>query len=54
MQREKHLETCLVIASGLMIIWLIYGVKWLIWAALGVSLAGAFVPALAKGIHWVW
>lgn len=54
MQREKHLETCLVIASGFMVIWLISGAKWLIWVSLGVSLAGAFVPILAKGIHWVW
>lgn len=37
-----------------MVIWLIYDARWLIWLALGVSLAGAFVPPLAKAIHWVW
>lgn len=52
--REKQLETCLVIATGLMVIWYFTRKDALIYAAIAVGLIGAFVPALAKWVHWAW
>ncbi len=54
MERSKHLETCLVIAGGLLVFWLIYGATWLVWAALSVCVVGAFLPSVAAGLHWAW
>jgi hypothetical protein len=54
MNREKHLETCLVIATGLLVIWFFKPVKGLIIAAAVVGFIGAFIPSLAKWINWFW
>ncbi|HHM20804.1 MAG TPA: hypothetical protein ENJ20_02165 [Bacteroidetes bacterium] len=52
--REKQLETCLVIATGLMVIWLISRKEEWIYAAVVIGVVGAFIPALAKWVHWLW
>ncbi len=52
--REKNLETCLVIATGLLLFWLIYEVKPLIIAAFVIGIIGAFFDTVAGWITWVW
>ncbi len=52
--REKQIETCLVIVTGLLIFWLIYHVKVLVTIAVAVGIIGAFIPSLARWIHWAW
>ena len=53
-QKGDHRETALVIACGLIVLWLIYDYKPLIYTSLGVGLIGAFIPSLSKLIHWAW
>lgn len=48
------METCLVIATGLLVIWFFKPVKGLIIAAAVVGFIGAFIPSLAKWINWFW
>lgn len=50
----KHQQTCLVIMTGLLVFWFIYGVKWLVTVAVVIGLIGAFVPVVAKWINWAW
>lgn len=52
--RTKQLETCLVIATGLMVFWILFGLKELIYAGIAIGVIGAFIPAIAKWIHWLW
>ncbi len=54
MERQKQLETCLVISTGLIVFWFIYEVKILLTIALVMGLIGLFIPALAKWINWAW
>ena len=52
--RAKQLETCLVIATGLMVFWLIFKKPELIYVAIALGVIGAFMPFLAKWVAWVW
>jgi Saxitoxin biosynthesis operon protein SxtJ len=52
--REKQLETCLVIATALLVIWYFASKEWLVYIAIVVGLIGAFVPVLSKWLHWAW
>ena len=52
--RQKNLETCLVIATGLLLFWLIYEAKPLIIAAFVIGLIGVFFDTVAGWITWVW
>ena len=54
MDRSKHLETCIVIITGLLVFWLIYEVKVLITIAVAIGIIGAFIPGIAKWINWAW
>ena len=54
MNREKNLETCLVITTGLIVLWLIYPIKGLLWAAIAIGIIGAFIDPLAHWVNWVW
>ncbi|HFA48643.1 MAG TPA: hypothetical protein ENJ95_06430 [Bacteroidetes bacterium] len=54
MERQKQLETCLVISTGLIVFWFINGAKIFLTIALFIGLIGIFVPALAKWINWAW
>lgn len=52
--KGDYRETCLVIMSGLLVFWLIYQVKVLVTIALAIGLIGAFLPSIAKWVHWAW
>ncbi len=52
--RAKVLETIVVIMTGMLVLWLFFKVKILITLAVVVGLIGAFVPSLARWIHWAW
>lgn len=54
MEREKNLETLLVITAGLLVLYYIFDSKYFILAAAIVSIGGLMFPFLAKGIHWFW
>ncbi|MFQ5445470.1 MAG: SxtJ family membrane protein [Saprospiraceae bacterium] len=54
MNKEQHKETCLVIMTGLLVFWLIYKADVLITIAIAIGVIGAFIPALARWIHWAW
>ncbi|MEM6316945.1 MAG: hypothetical protein AAF960_04705 [Bacteroidota bacterium] len=52
--REKHLETCLVISTGLTIAWFFFQHIGLLYAAVTIGVIGAFVDSIARWIHWLW
>ncbi len=52
--KEKQLETCIVIATGLLVIWYFKRIDWLVYAAIAIGIIGAFIPFLSKWIHWAW
>ena len=52
--RQKHLETILVIVLGMMVIYLFVDSKYLLWGAIGIGAIGVFIPFLAAKIHWAW
>ncbi len=52
--RAKNLETCLVIATGLIIIFYFKPIEWLLYIAIIVGLIGAFFDGLANWITWFW
>lgn len=54
MSREKNLETCLVIATGLLLFWFIYEVKVLLIIAFVIGIIGVFINPLAKWVNWFW
>ncbi|MCR9290864.1 MAG: SxtJ family membrane protein [Bacteroidetes bacterium] len=54
MEREKNIETLLVITAGLLVLYYIFDSKYFILAAAIVSIGGLMFPFLAKGIHWFW
>lgn len=54
MNKEKNLETCLVISTGLVILWFFYPIKMLLVAAAAIGIIGLFFDRLASIIHWAW
>lgn len=60
MNRQKHLETILVLVLALVIFYWLKHVKspetakYILLAAVVVGLIGVFIPALADKIHWAW
>ena len=54
MDRQKHLETILVIVLGLIVIYFIAGSKYILWGALALGAIGVFIPYLAAKVHWAW
>jgi len=52
--REKNLETCLVISTGLTIAWFFYPIQWLLIVAISIGIIGAFFNPIASWIHWAW
>ena len=60
MNRQKHLETILVLVLALLVFyWLKHDkspetAKYILLAAFIVGLIGVFIPALADKIHWAW
>jgi len=60
MNRQKHLETILVLVLALGVIYWFSHIKrpelgkYLLLAALILGLIGLFIPSLADKIHWAW
>jgi len=54
MDRQKHLETILVIVLGMIVIYLGTHSKYVLWGAILIGLIGVFIPSLAAHIHWAW
>ena len=52
--RQKHLETILVIVLGMIVIYLGSHSKYVLWGAIVIGLIGVFIPSLAAHIHWAW
>ncbi|MCC6725124.1 MAG: hypothetical protein IT258_11485 [Saprospiraceae bacterium] len=52
--KNRQTETCLVIATGLLVIYLLHPAKPLIYAAITLGVLGAFVPSIAKWVDWAW
>ena len=52
--RQKNLETCLVITTGLLLLYWLYEEQTLVIAAFGVSFVGAFVNPVATWITRLW
>lgn len=53
-ERSRHLETALVITTGMLVLYFVWGVVAFLWVALGVATVGAFVPVLAQSLHMGW
>lgn len=55
MERNKHLETIIVLVLALIVIyWVADNNRYLLWAAFGLGAIGVFIPYLAGKIHWAW
>ena len=54
MKREKVLETMLVITTGLIVLFIIFKIKWLLIAALIIGVTGVFHNYLSEKIAWLW
>jgi hypothetical protein len=52
--RQKHLETILVIVLGMIVIYFAAGSRYILWGAIALGLIGVFIPAIAAKIHWAW
>ena len=52
--REKHLETCLVISTGLVIAYFFFQQELLLYLAATIGIIGAFIDSIAQWIHWGW
>ncbi len=52
--REKNLETCLVISTGLIVIYFFKPYEALLMAAAVLGFVGVFVNPLAKWVTWGW
>lgn len=53
-KKGRPTETCLVIATGILVIYLLHPAKPLIYSAIALGVIGAFVPLLAKWVDWAW
>lgn len=54
MDRNKSLETSLVLTTGFLILFLIFGNGWLLYLALGFGITGIFIKPLAKYLAIAW
>ena len=54
MNREKHLETILVLVVALLVFYWIFKGPYLLTAAVIIGGIGLFIPFLAEKIHWAW
>jgi hypothetical protein len=53
-QREKHLETLLVIGAGMTFMYFTTGRVELLYIGFGIAVLGLLIPIAAKYIHWGW
>jgi hypothetical protein len=54
MDRQKHLETILVIVLGMIVIYFATLSRYVLWGAIVIGAIGVFIPSLAAHIHWAW
>lgn len=54
MENLKHKESILVISTGFLVLFLIFGLQWMIWVAAGVSILGLMSSTIARWIHTGW
>ncbi|HYC29210.1 MAG TPA: hypothetical protein VEB42_10345 [Chitinophagaceae bacterium] len=54
MERNKHLETIIVLVLALVIVYMSTHNKYWAWGALALGAIGVFIPWLAGKIHWAW
>ncbi|MGB8194691.1 MAG: hypothetical protein WCF67_22350 [Chitinophagaceae bacterium] len=54
MERNKHLETIIVLVLALVICYMVWHSKYFLWGAIGLGAIGVFIPFLAGKIHWAW
>ena len=54
MEKQKNLESILVITAGFLVLYLIFGKEWMIWIAAGVSVLSLMFDFVLKGINWLW
>lgn len=54
MDRNKSLETSLVLTTGFLILFLIFGNEWFLYLALAFGVIGIFIKPLAKYIAIAW
>ena len=52
--KNKSLETSLVLTTGFLILFLIFGNIWLLYAALALGIVGIFIKPVAKYIAIAW
>ncbi len=54
MPREKHLETCLVISTGMVVLWWWKHWEALLYVAVAVGIIGLFFGGLARWLNVLW
>lgn len=54
MKREKVLESLLVISTGLIVLFFMIKIKWLLLVAIIIGLIGVFWNFLSEKIAWLW
>ncbi len=54
MNKEKNLETCLVISTGMILLWFIYGNALFLQIAFALGIIGLFVNPIANWVTWIW
>ncbi len=54
MERNKHLETIIILVLALVIVYMSTHHKYWAWAAIALGAIGVFIPYLAGKIHWAW
>jgi len=53
-ENEEPVKSALAIAMGCLILFLLTGVKWLLFAGLIIGVTGLFSSYLTDKIHWTW
>ena len=54
MNRQKQLETTLVIAMGFLVLYFIFHIHWFLIVSLVIGAIGIFSSFLAEKITWLW
>jgi hypothetical protein len=51
---EQNLRTLIVLATGILVLFLVFHKPWLSWIALGVLVIAAFSDWLSAKVAWLW
>ena len=54
MNREKKLESLLIIAAGFIVLFFVFKIKWFLLVALTVAFLGAMSKLFGDGVPWLW